>query len=151
MKIATTLGMGGHYTFQLHNTDGTLVKEWDIDNLVPTAGLNHFLETEYGGGTQVATWYMGLIDNTSFSAIAAGDTAGSHAGWVESTNYDEAARQTVTFDAASGGVIATSAPCVYTMTTTGTIKGAFITSSNTKGGSAGVVVSEGTFLSLIHI
>lgn len=114
-------------------------------NLVPTVGLNHALSITLAAGTQVTTWYAGLVANSGFSAFAAGDTMSSHAGWTEDQNYTEANRQTWTPGAVSGGVVSNSTSMNFTMNATTTIKGGFLVSNNTKGGTSGTLFAEGAF------
>ncbi len=140
--------IGGFFTFRAYDVDGkTLLWEEKIEakNLVPTAGLTSVLSVYFNSGTQITTWYMGLINNSGFATIAAGDTSASHAGWSESTDYGEAVRQTIAFAAASAGAIASSASCSFTMNATVTIKGAFVISNSTKGGTTGTLFAAASF------
>lgn len=117
-----------------------------IGNLVTTVGKSDLLDKYLAGSSYSATWFIGLIDNASYSAIAAGDTMSSHAGWIENVEYDEAARPAVSWSAASGGVKAASAACVFTIDPTGAvIKGAFMNSVTTKGGTTGTLYSASAF------
>ncbi len=139
--------IGGYFTFTAYDVDGTKLWQEKIEakNLVPTAGLNSVLSVYFNSGTQITTWYMGLINNAGFASIAAGDTSASHAGWSESTDYTEAVRQTIAFGAAAGGSISSSASCSFTMNATVTIKGAFVISNSTKGGSTGTLFAAAAF------
>jgi hypothetical protein len=109
---------------------GALLWESDFKNLVTTVGKNHLLDNYITGSGFTQTGpYMGLISSVSYSAIAAGDTMASHAGWTEagSTNAPTfSARGTPAWSAASGGSKATSSAVSFTMTGAGTLKGAFI-------------------------
>lgn len=115
-------------------------------NLVTTAGKNDLLTQYFKGSAYTAAWFLGLIDNAGFSAIAAGDTASSHAGWTESTAYSNANRVTLSFGTASAGSLAASA-AVFNINATATINGAFSITNNTKGGTTGVLYSAGSFAS----
>lgn len=108
-------------------------------NGVPTVMLNHIPNIIYGAGMQIPQWYFGLVASSGFSTFNASDTMGSHIGWSEQTGYDEAARQSYTPGAASGGVITN--PVVATFTATGSmgVQGAFLVSVSTKGGSTGTL------------
>lgn len=108
-------------------------------NVHPTVTLNKALEVMYRNDTQVATWYVGLIQDDNFTGLAAGDTLASHAGWEEGTAYDEATRPSITFGAAAAGAITNSVPVEFTMNATKTIKGFFLASDSTKGGTTGVL------------
>jgi hypothetical protein len=124
-----------------------LEEKWceDFRNTVVTVGKNDLLDKYFTGSGYTAAWYLGLIGSTGYSAIAAGDTMASHAGWTESTVFSNANRVTLAFSAASGGSKATSAAASFNINGTDTIKGAFATTSNTKGGTTGILYSAGLF------
>lgn len=122
------------------------VEAGDFINLVTTVGHNFDLDTLLGGSGYTAAWYIGLIGTTSYTTgPAAGDTSASHGGWAEFTGYSEGARQTPSFGAAAAGVKATSAPVEFSITSAQTVKGAFLISNSTKGGSTGTLFSAGLF------
>jgi hypothetical protein len=127
---------------------------WDdlYTNVVTTLGKNDILDKYLAGSAYTAAFYIGLITNTSYTAVAAGDTSSSHSGWLEGGGanapfYSQATRPAATFgSAASGGIKATSSSSVYTIATTGgTYKGSFLTTSSTKDGTGGILFSAGTF------
>jgi len=122
------------------------VQKWDeeFDNLVTTVGKNDLLTNQFKGSSYTAAWYLGLIDNASFSAVAAGDTMSSHAGWIESTAYSDGARKTLSFGTASSGSLAASAAS-FSINATATINGAFSVTNSTKGGTTGTLYSAGSF------
>lgn len=117
-----------------------------FENLVTTGGKNDLL-TQYGKGSgYTAAFFVGLIDTTGFTSVAAGDTAASHAGWNESTAYSNATRPALTLGTASGGSIDNSASrATFNINASATIKGAFTITNNTKGGTTGTLYSAGTF------
>lgn len=133
------------YVFECRRADGSLRWSETIENLVTTAGKNHILDTEFAGAGYTAAWFLGLIDAAGYTAVAAGDTAGSHGGWAESVAYSQANRPTLAFNAASGGSKSTSAALAFSINATVTIKGGFVTTLNTKGGTTGTLYSAGTF------
>tara|TARA_R110000868_G_scaffold60469_7_gene184670 strand:+ start:3423 stop:3983 length:561 start_codon:yes stop_codon:yes gene_type:complete len=140
----------GVYTMECHDKDGNLKWSEVFDNLVTTAGKNELLEVGIRAQTATATWYLGLISSTAYSAVAAADTMASHAGWVEAAatnvpDYDEAARPTCVWSAASAGAIALSSALVFTINESGTVKGCFITDTATKDGATGTLYSAGLF------
>jgi hypothetical protein len=71
----------------------------------------------------------------------------SHAGWTESTDYDEVSRVTWNPDAAASRAVTNSTTVDFTMNATKTIKGIFITSNNTKGGTTGTLWATAAFSS----
>ena len=113
--------------------------------LITNVGLDHILDSQFTGSAQVDPWFIGLISSAGFTGIVAADTMASHAGWVELTTYSEGVRQTWDEAAASGQIIASSSVATFTQTAGATIKGAFLTSSDTKGGATGTLFSAALF------
>ncbi len=144
------MSLKGHFHVQ-HIRAGKVLGEYDIHNLITDVGLNHILETEFHGGTPITTWYVGLVDNAGFSAFAVGDIMSSHAGWVESQAYVAATRPQWTAGAAASRQITNAVTVDFTMNATVTIKGLFITSVNTKGGTTGVLWSGAAFGSTVPV
>jgi len=160
-KAAASVNMGGDLTsgargggvfhFKCYDKDGNLKWEDKAHNLVVNVGLKDMNEKYFSGSGYSATWYLGLVNNSPSPSYAAGDTAASHAGWVESTDYTQATRPAATFGTsttADPSVINNSGSvAVFTMNGTVTIAGAFLISNNTKGGTTGILFSASTFQS----
>jgi hypothetical protein len=132
---------------------GPLLWREHIKNLTVTQGLNDILTKYFTGSSYTAAWYVGLINNASFTALAAGDTSqqinGSN-GWIEDTAYSAGVRQTLTLGSASAGSISnTASPASFTMNASGTLNGAFIATTSTQGAGAGgtVLYGEASFSS----
>ena len=97
---------------------------------------------------------VALISSVGFTALAAGDTMSSHAGWNEAQNTGTntpsygTVRPTLTYGAASGGVISTSSTNSFVATSAGTVQGAFVVggsgASATVANTGGVLMNEGT-------
>lgn len=143
---------GGTFFVECRDKDGNLKWKESVDNLVVNVGLKDMNDKYFSGSTYTAAWYLGLITGPgSGTTIAAGDTMSSHAGWSENTTYSNANRPTVTFGAATTAdpsVISNSAsPAVFNINGTATIAGAFLTTSNTKGGTSGTLFSAADFSS----
>lgn len=137
-------GLKSHYTIECRDKEGKLKWVDEFDNLVVDAGLNDSLDKHLKGSTYTAAWYVGLI--YSSGTVAAGDTMGSHAGWTEDQNYSEANRQTLTLGAVSGKSVDNSASkAVFSINATTQVGGAFVTSSNSKGGTTGTLYGGGLF------
>lgn len=126
--------------------DGSIRWVEQAHNLITNEGLNHALDVALSGAAQTTTWYLGLKNAGS---PAAGDTMGSHAGWTENQNYDEAARPQWQEGGASGQSISNSGtPASFSINTNGqTIAGCFLTSDSTKGGTTGTLFSVVDFSS----
>jgi Rad3-related DNA helicase len=124
----------GTFDYKILDVDGTVLETGFVRNGVTTVGLTSLLEA-----WDDTTRYVGLIDSTSFEEVATSDTMSSHAGWVELTDYSEAVRQTLTLSAPASAAVQTSANCVFTMNATVTVKGMFINTVSTKGGTTGTL------------
>jgi hypothetical protein len=144
----------GRYEIECIGADGKLKWRDTIENVVATVGKNLALDTFLAGAAYTVTGpYMGLISSTSYSAVAAGDTMASHAGWLEAggTNAPTYSgnRKTAAWSAAASGAKALSAALSFAITGTGTVKGAFLCygsgALNTKDNTAGTLWSAGTF------
>jgi len=120
-------------------------------NTVCDLGANDLLDKYFAGSAYTAAFYVGLISSTSYTAIAAANTMASHAGWLEAgvanaPTYSQANRPALNMaSAASARAKATSAVSAFSITGTGTVKGAFITTNNTKDGTTGILYSAGLF------
>lgn len=142
----------GKFTVEHRDKNGKLLNKFEIPNGIVDEGLNHILETEFHSGTQVTTWYIGLIDNASFSALANADVMSSHAGWVESSAYTGATRPQWTAGTAATRAITNASTVDFAINTDSTtIKGIFIVSNNTKGGTTGVLWSTAAFGSTVNV
>lgn len=140
----------GVYTAICCDADGNELWRDEYTNLVTTAGKNDMLDKYLAGSAYTAAWYLGIISSASYSAIAAADTMASHTGWLEAgaTNapaYSETARRTAAWSAAASGSKALSAALVFTFTSSGTVKGSFLSSVATKDGTTGTLFSAGLF------
>lgn len=117
---------------------------------VPVEGRNYELDAALRGGTQVSTWYMGLIEGSGVDLEEdtllndATDTMASHAGWTENTSYSESTRPSLTISAAAGGQAACTAAS-FTLSANVQLAGFFLTSNNTKGGSTGTLLRTQLF------
>lgn len=145
------LSATGKYVVECFDSEGKLKWVAETPNLVVNIGLQYMAGVGLTSTTQITTWYIGLYGAGASNTPAAGDTAASHAGWTENTNYSEANRPTATFAAATNAnpsvVTNTASKAVFTMNATTTIGGAFLISNNTKGGTTGTLFSAADFQS----
>jgi hypothetical protein len=144
------VGLEGVYTFECFDAQGNLKWADRIENLTTNVGRQSLLNSYFantGGGAVV----MGL-KGTGTAAYA--DTQASHATWLEvgGTNAPtySGTRKTPTFSAATSAnpsVLSTSAAVVFSMTSSGTVAGAFINvgGSATIDNTTGVLFSAGDF------
>lgn len=156
--LLANIALKNTYRFECHDKFGNLKWVEEVPNIVVTQGLNDLLTKYLKGSSYTATWYVGLIDNASFGALAATDTAAKITNttpnspttndWQELSEYDETVRQTLTLGTASAGSINNSAAkAVFTMNATKTVYGGFVISDSTKDGTSGVLYGEAAFAS----
>ena len=142
----------GRFNLEIHRKNGE-IETYDISNLVTTQGKNAILDIMFGAATQITAWYMGLVTTTSFTAFAATDTAaqiGGTNGWTESTVYSGGpTRKSWSPAAASAGSISNTTVVTFSITSSDTLKGAFIISSNS--GTGGKLWAEVAFPSAIAV
>lgn len=142
---------GGVFAIRCHDESGNLKWEAESRNLVVNVGLKDMNDKYFTGASYTAAWFIGVYGAGASNNPAAGDTAASHAGWVEVTAYSNATRPAATFAAASTAdpsVITNSAsPASFSINGTTTVGGAFLISNNTKGGTTGVLFSAADFAS----
>ena len=125
--------------------DGKVIYDKQHPNGVTNIGKDTILDVMFGAASQLTPWYLGFIDEAGYSALAAGDTMGSHAGWTEFTDYAEADRPEWVEGAASGQEVTNGTPASFNITGSGTLKGGFLTSNNTKAGTTGILWGTALF------
>jgi hypothetical protein len=147
--LADSAKASGVYKIQCHDKDGNLKWEAESKNLVVNTGLQDMNAKYFTGSSYTAAWYLGLYGAGASNTPAAGDTMASHAGWTENTTYSNATRPACTFGTpttANPSVATNSAsPAVFNINGTTTVGGAFLTTSNTKGGTTGTLYSAADF------
>jgi hypothetical protein len=142
--------MKGRFVVEHRDSEGKLKATYEFPNGIVDEGMNHILDTQFHATTQISTWYIGLVDNSGFSAFADADTLASHGGWSESTSYTESNRVTWDEDAASSRSISNSTTADFSINATGNLKGIFISSNNVKStGNTGTLWSTAAFSSVV--
>jgi len=148
MRPTDNLVLASGCFFVEHIRDGETIGRYKFKNGITNEGKNKILDVMFDGATQIAAWYLGLIDNANFTALAAADTyddidqAGN--GWDEFTDYTDpgnadsaTTRPEWAPDPASGQSISNSTVEQFDITAAGTVKGVFvvggIAAANTKG------------------
>lgn len=144
----------GRYVISCVGQDGKIKWSDTIENVVCTVGKNLMLDTALAGtGYTVVGPYIGLIAATSYTAVAVGDTMGSHAGWLEAGGTTAPVytgnRKTAAWATATAGGKALNAALAYVIGSSGTVKGAFVVYGTgavaTKDDASGTLWSAGTF------
>lgn len=140
-----TLKVRGSWKIEVFDKTGKLKHTETVNNLVTNEGKNLMLDAMFHGTAAIATWYTGLISLASYTGILVTDTMSSHGGWLEFTGYSESVRQTWVEGAAASQSTTNSSPMVFSVNASGTVKGIFLTSVNTKSGTTGVLWSSVLF------
>lgn len=133
--------LSGRFVVQ-HWRNEQRINEYHFNNGIVNEGKDKLLNVMFDGTAAITVWYLGLIDNASFAALASDDTyddinqAGN--GWDEFTLYTDAnnADSTVTRpvwgpDPASAQSITNSTVAIYDITGSGTVKGVFTVGGGT--------------------
>lgn len=151
--LVDSIGLMNTYKIECIDSLGNLKWEENIHNLITNEGLNDILDKYLKGSAYTAAWYVGVIDNANWTAVAAGDTASGISldslganSWQEFDDYSETVRQTLTLGTVSSQSVDNSASkAQFSINGTGTVRGAFVVSSNVKGGTSGVLYADGAF------
>jgi hypothetical protein len=137
----------GSYVVEHLDKDGKLKGIYKIPNDITNQGKNDIFDVYFSDGTQTPAsgWYLSLVSNSGYSALAAGDTPASHAGWTEFTGYAEGTRPAWGPGDPAGQSITNSTPVTFSINTSGTVKGIFVINQNTKGGTTGKLWATALF------
>lgn len=135
------VNLKGRFVVQ-HWRDGKRFNEYHFNNGIVNEGKDKLLNVMFDGTAAITSWYLGLIDNAGFTALAADDTyddinqAGN--GWDEFTLYTDAnngdsatTRPEWGPDPASAQSITNSTVAIYDITGSGTVKGLFTVGGGT--------------------
>jgi hypothetical protein len=120
-----------------HWRGGKRINEYHFPNGITNEGKNKLLNVMFHGATQISSWYVGLIDNANYTALAATDDYAdinqAADQWKEFTNYTDgnngdsaSTRPAWGVGAASGQSVTNSSPAVFNITASGTVKGVFL-------------------------
>jgi uncharacterized Zn-binding protein involved in type VI secretion len=140
---ASELGLSGRFNVE-HWRDGRLLATYCFPNGIVDEGKDLLLNVMFHGTSAIGTWYIGMVDNDGYTALADDDTyddidqAGN--GWDEFADYTVGGNATIraTWDeaAASTQSITSSTVATFDITASGTVKGLFVvggTNAATKG------------------
>jgi Tfp pilus assembly protein PilW len=141
------LGLQGQYQIKLFRSNEILLT-LQGPNGITNVGKDKILDVMFFSSTQIAkeSWFIGLIDSSGFGAgLSALDTMGSHAGWNEFTSFSEGTRVAWNPLQAASQSTTNSAAATFNINGSGTVKGVFVTSNSTKGGTTGTLWATATF------
>ncbi len=153
-KSEDYLPLRGRFVVE-HFRKGVKIGQYEFPNGITNEGKNKLLDVMFHSVSAITTWWLGLIDNSGYSALAAGDTyenidqTGN--GWDEFTDYTDAAnsgsastRPEWTEGAATGQAITNGTPVVFDITGSGTVKGLFLVGGIANAQNKGDHTSGGT-------
>ena len=148
--METKLKLGGIFTYE-HVRDGVVIDTWEEPNLVVDEGLTYALGNAFDGSTaSIANWYIGLFTGnyTPVNTVTAATIAS--ASTETTTQYSETNRPAwVEAGVAALSIGNTASPAVFTFTPASTdVYGAFLISSDVKGGTAGTLAAASRFSAL---
>lgn len=142
----------GRYT---HSVNG---KDVRVDyNLIPTEGIAYVLGSALGATSKITTWYVAVFSgavNPAASWTAANFAANASEITSTTEGYSNVTRPTWTPGSVSAGVIgnlASKAVFNIVCTTSVNISGAALLSSNTRGGTTGVLASASRFATVRQV
>ena len=151
MKLKDFLNPKGKVRIQ-HIRKGKVLKDFEVPNGIVNEGKNDLLDTYFDSGTQIAAWFIGLIDNAGFTALAATDTHDTHPGWSEEESYDEATRPEWVNDGAASESITNSVSVDYSINDTAALNGVFVSDDSVKGSvAAGILWATASFSSVLNV
>lgn len=141
------LKLRGKFKVEHLDKDGNVKGEYEFNNDIVNVGKNDLLGVYFDSGTQtvVTSWFIGLISNASYSALAAADTMASHAGWTEFTGYSQSTRVAWGPGTPASQSISNATPAQFDVNASGTVKGIFIVTNSAKGGTSGILWATALF------
>lgn len=127
---------------------GKLIGLYPCHNDTTNEGKNRFLNISFHKYTAITSWYMSLIDNVGYTAVAAtdiytniglsGNTWSEFSSYTDTNNGENATTRPLWLaDPASGPSIANTTKILFTSTAVGVVKGIFVV-----GGSANAQVKN---------
>jgi len=145
--MKSVLSPKGRFQIEHYDRLGRLLGKYDFPNGITNVGKNLILDVMFNDGVQVAnaSWYIGLIDNSGFTALADADIMSSHSGWNEFTSYSESNRVAWGSGAAASQSTTNASPATFNISGSGTVKGVFVVSNNTKSGTSGSLWATALF------
>jgi hypothetical protein len=151
MKMFTQKAkLAGRFVIEHRDCDDTLKAIYEFPNGIVDEGIENLLDVGFHGEAQIGTWYVGLVNNSGFSAFADADTLSSHGGWSEFTSYTEANRVEWQEDAASSRAVSNTTTADFSINASGNLKGIFVSSNNVKStGNTGTLWSTAAFSSVV--
>lgn len=142
MDVVGHSKVGFKYLFECFTAEGVLKWAFTEENLIPDVGRDYLLNAGLNGGAQLSSWFIGLYSG-NYTPVG-GDTAATFpANATEITTAYTGTRHAIVPDALLGGVwVNAVSPAIFDfIDATTTVRGGFISSIATKGGTTGVLLS----------
>lgn len=138
------LKVGGYFEAQIVR-NGEVVDEFEAPNMVVNQGLTSILDVYFRGTSSPGAWYIGLFQG-NYTPVATVTAAQIASASNETSDYDEPTRPQWQPGAVSAMEVSNSANrATFTFNASRTLYGAFMISSSTKGGTAGVLAAAARF------
>ena len=120
-----------------HWRNGKRINEYQFPNGIVNQGKNELLNVMFHSTAAITSWFVGLLDSISYTALAATDDYQDinqvANGWKEFTAYTDnlnggnaTTRPAWAVGAASAQSVTNAAPSVFDITSAGTVKGLFL-------------------------
>lgn len=135
------------YTVEHIAVDGSIKSVETVHNLMPNDAVDYLLNAAFMGSSAYSTWYLSLFDNAR-TPLATDTMTTFMADCGEDTVYTVTggARPTISFPPVASGVLTTTAsPNEFEFVSAATIRGAFVTTGVTRGGTTGLLCSAVLF------
>lgn len=129
----------GRYRLVSRGWDGRLLGVRRFWNGTTEEGVAYVLGAAFRGVAKFPSWYVGLINDAGFAALAAADTHVSHPGWSEYAGLYNSLR-VAWVPAAAAGALMDAANAVISITAAGSVRGAFLASTPAIGNAGGQVI-----------
>jgi hypothetical protein len=146
-KIRDGFKFGGIFEVECYDKNGDLKWRDEAHNLWVQEGLEYLLDVIFKNGTRVDPLYVSLIKTTLPVSDSSMNDNGT--GWFEATEYTDTVRQEFVDGAITGTTTKqldnSDSKASFTMNDTVTLKGAFLTTDNTKGGTTGILLCAVAF------
>jgi len=137
----------GRFVCEHFDKHGKKIGEYEFPNGIVNVGKDLLLDVMFNDGTAIAqaSWFIGLIDLSSYTGLAAADLMTSHGGWNEFTTYSEGTRVAWGPGSASSQSVTNATPATFNISGSGTVKGVFLVSNSAKSGTGGTLWATALF------
>jgi len=133
----------GIFDIEVKDKLGNLISSSRAENIITDQGLNHILNIELCGSTQIATWYLVMFED-NYTPVAGDTYAVPH--YTEFIAFDEATRPAYVETLGSKQVTNSASKGVFTANATKTLYGAALVGGGTDPTVKGNTAGGGTLL-----